>query len=304
MRPTSAPGAPPKGSPSRRHPPSTPRPDSARTSGGRDVRAVQLIATRGSARALRSRDCVRNCASASCTSRSSRSPSTSDVGDPSRAKTSATWPPAKRDRGAVRRSASSIVTGTTITPSPPRAPMAAHYVGHQSLPSAANARVALAARRGPARRSSRGAPAVDALASAPRHPAAIATWSARPARGAARGDRAARAGGGDRVGSASRRVARGMAARAVAPCQRNVPLGRSRAGMSRPAPGTRTALNLPRLRRNECAGRSHRLSRVRHLGLARPRGTGRCRRLRRGNGLARSRVAPETLNAQRSRAPV
>jgi hypothetical protein len=29
------------------------------------------------------------------------------------------------------------------------------------------------------------------LASAPRHPAAIATWSARPARGPARGDRAA-----------------------------------------------------------------------------------------------------------------
>jgi hypothetical protein len=79
------------------------------------------------------------------------------------------------------------------------------------------------------------APAVDALASAPRHPAAIATWSARPARGAARGDRAARAGGGDRVGSAVRRVARARAARAVAPCQRNAPLGRSRAGMSRPA---------------------------------------------------------------------
>jgi hypothetical protein len=31
------------------------------------------------------------------------------------------------------------------------------------------------------------APAVDALARSPRHPAAIATWSARPARGAARG---------------------------------------------------------------------------------------------------------------------
>ena len=107
--------------------------------------------------------------------------------------------------------------------------MAAHYVGHQRLPSAANARVALAARRGPARRSSRGAPAVDALASAPRQPAALATWSARPARGAARGDRAARAGGDDRVGSAARRVARGMAARAVAPCQRNLPLGRSQA---------------------------------------------------------------------------
>jgi hypothetical protein len=74
------------------------------------------------------------------------------------------------------------------------------------------------------------------------------TRSARPARGAARGDRAARAGGGDRVGSAARRVARGRAARAVAPCQRNAPLGRSRAAMRRPAPGTRTALNLPRLR--------------------------------------------------------
>jgi hypothetical protein len=35
-----------QGSPSRRHPPLTPRPDSARTSGGRDVRVVQLIATR------------------------------------------------------------------------------------------------------------------------------------------------------------------------------------------------------------------------------------------------------------------
>jgi hypothetical protein len=46
--------------------------------------------------------------------------------------------------------------------------MAAHYAGHQRLPPAANARVALAARRGPARRSSRGAPAVNALASAPR----------------------------------------------------------------------------------------------------------------------------------------
>jgi hypothetical protein len=38
-------------------------------------------------------------------------------------------------------------------------------------------------------------------------------------------------------GSTARRLARGMAERAVAPCQRNLPLGRSRAGMSRPAPG-------------------------------------------------------------------
>jgi hypothetical protein len=46
-RPTSTPGAPlPKESPSRRHPASTPRPESARTAGGRDVRAVRLIATR------------------------------------------------------------------------------------------------------------------------------------------------------------------------------------------------------------------------------------------------------------------
>jgi hypothetical protein len=66
------------------------------------------------------------------------------------------------------------------------------------------------ARRGSPRRSPRGPPG-------------------RPARGAARGDRAARAGGDDRVGSAARRAARGMAARAVAPCQRNLPLGRSRA---------------------------------------------------------------------------
>jgi hypothetical protein len=189
IRPTSAPGTHPKGHrvgdiPLRRRGRVLPRRPAAVTSGP---------FSRSRRRAC-SRDRVRNCASASCTSRSSRRPSTSDVGDPSRAKTSATWPPAKRDRGAVRRSASSIVTGTTITPSPPRAPMVAHYVGHQRLPSAATARVALAARRGPARRSSRGAPAVDALASASRQPAAIATWSARPARGAARGDRAARAG--------------------------------------------------------------------------------------------------------------
>jgi hypothetical protein len=89
---------------------------------GRRPRRQSRSADRDAPRA-RSRDRVRNCASASCTSRSSRRPSTSDVGDPSRAKTSATLPPAKRDRGAVRRSASSIVTGTTITPSPPRAPI-------------------------------------------------------------------------------------------------------------------------------------------------------------------------------------
>jgi hypothetical protein len=119
IRPTSAPGAYPKGHrvsdiPLRRRGRSLPGRPAAVTSGS---------FSRSRRRAC-SRDCVRNFASASCTSRSSRRPSTSDVGDPSRAKTSATWPPAKRDRGAVRRSASSIVTGTTITPSPPRAPLA------------------------------------------------------------------------------------------------------------------------------------------------------------------------------------
>src|SRR5215207_1966735 len=149
--------------------------------------------------ACRSRDRVRNCASASCTSRSSRRPSTSYVGDPSRAKTSATWPPAKRDRGAVRRSASSIVTGTIITPSPPRAPMAAHYVGQHRLPSAATRALrsllvegqhdeALAAllpstrspaRRGTPRRSLRGRPGrrVELLAAiAPRELVEAIVW--------------------------------------------------------------------------------------------------------------------------------
>jgi len=43
-----------------------------------------------------------------------------------------------------------------------------------------------------------------ALASGPRHSAAIATWPARPARGSARGDRAARADVRDRVRSTAR----------------------------------------------------------------------------------------------------
>jgi hypothetical protein len=92
------------------------------------------------ARRACSRDCVRSRASASCTSRSSERPLTSDAGDPSLAKTSATSPAAERDRGVMRRLTESIVTGTIITPSSPRAHMAAHCVGYQSLPRTAHAR--------------------------------------------------------------------------------------------------------------------------------------------------------------------
>ena len=51
--------------------------------------------------------------------------------------------------------------------------MAAHYVGHQSLPSAANAASRSLLVEGE-HNEALAAPAVDALASAPRHPAAIA----------------------------------------------------------------------------------------------------------------------------------
>jgi hypothetical protein len=214
-----------------------PRPDSARTSGGRDVRAVQL-----------SCDAVPARATAFGTAPAPRAPRAQADAHPHR--TLATRAEPKPPPPGRPQSATGAPCGARPHPSSPAQPSPLRRrVRLWRLTTLANRgyrqqetrAFGLAARRGPARRSSRGAPAVDALASAPRHPAAIATWSARPARGAARGDRAARAGGGDRVGSAARRVARGRAARAVAPCQRNAPLGRSRAAMRRPAPGTRTA---------------------------------------------------------------
>jgi hypothetical protein len=154
-----------------------------RTAGGRDVRAVQL-----------SRDAAPARATAFGTAPAPRAPRAQVDAHPHR--TLATRAKPKPPPPCRPQSATGAPCGARPHPSSPaqpsplrptRAPVAAHYVGHQSLPSAGNARVALAARRGPAQRRSRGAPAVDALASAPRHPAAIATWSARPARGAARG---------------------------------------------------------------------------------------------------------------------
>jgi hypothetical protein len=246
MRPTSGPGAPPNGSPSQRHPPSTPRPDSARTSGGRDVRAVQLIATRPCLLArLRSELRQRLVHLA-------LKPTPIHIGG---------WRPepsqnlrhlAARKARPGRRAALGLIHRHRHNH---HLFAAACYGGSLRWPTEATvsskrARCARCSSRASTTKLSRRSCRRRARrrAAAPRGD----RYLVRPAgRGAARGDRAARAGGGDRVGSAARRVARGMAARAVAPCQRNVPLGRSRAGMSRPAPGTRTALNPPRLRRNE-----------------------------------------------------
>jgi hypothetical protein len=197
----------------------------ARTPGGRDVRAVQMIATRR----------VPARATAFGTAPAPRAPRAQAGAHPHRTLVTRAEPkpppPCRPQSATGRRAALGLIHRHRHNHHPFAAACA---YGGGSLhwppePTASSKRVALAARRGPARRSARGAPAVDAPTSAPRHPAAIATWSARPARGAARDDHAARAGGGDRVGSAARRLARGMAARAVAPCQPNLPLGRSRA---------------------------------------------------------------------------
>ena len=239
---------PTQGSPSRRHPPSTPRPDSARTSGGRDVRAVQLIATRR----------VPARATAFGAAPAPRAPRAQADAHPHR--TLATRAEPKPPPPCRPQSATGAPCGARPHPS------------SSAQPSPLRRRVRLwrlttLATRAYRQQQTR---ALRSLLVEGQHDEALAALCRRRARqraAAPRGDRhVVRPAGAWSCSRRSRRAswwrrscgvgrtasgawdgcARGCSLSAE-PASRSI----SEPGMSRLAPGTRTALNLPRLRRNE-----------------------------------------------------
>ena len=160
----------------------SPRPDSARTAGGRDVRAVQL-----------NRDAVPARATAFGTAPAPRAPRAQADAHPHR--TLATRAEPKPPPPCRPQSATGTPCAARPHPSSPaQPPPLRRRVRPWRLTTLATR--AYRQQQTHALRSllvegrhkeALAAPAVDALASAPRHPAAIATSSARPARGAARG---------------------------------------------------------------------------------------------------------------------
>jgi hypothetical protein len=157
--------------------PSTPRPASARTAGGRDVRAVRLIATRR----------VPARATAFGTAPAPRAPRAQADAHPHR--TLATRAEPKPPPPGRPQSASGAPCGARPHPSSPAQPSPLRRrvrlrrlttPATRGYPQQQTRALRSLPVEGPARRSSRGAPAVDAPASAPRQPAAIA-YVVRPA---------------------------------------------------------------------------------------------------------------------------